>query len=534
MSAGIELLDCTLRDGAYITASNFGTVAIRGIISHLEGAGTEIIECGWLKDTPHTEGSSFYHVPSDIEMYMSKKRDSTSYVVMIDWDRYDVSNLPENDGNSIDAVRVVFPKGKHNEAIKIGLAIRKKGYRLFFQAANTFGYSDDELDAMADAMNEAMPESLSIVDTFGAMYEEDLERIALRLDERLDKNIKLGFHSHNNKQLSFALSMHFVNIMEKSNRAVIVDSSLCGMGRGAGNTTTELMASFLNEKKGKSYDLDCILDAIDVFMEYFKKSYSWGYSTPYFISGIYCTHVNNIAYLLDKHRSNARDMRNIIESLPPDKRLVYDYDLLEEKYLDYYKSDADHAGAIKKLKEIIGDRSVLMLCSGASLKRQRDDVLAYIKDKNPIVIGINAMRDDYKYDICFFSNQVRFSYMEMQSSDESVTLVISSNIRNVARENELIVDFNSLVKRGWKYFDNAGIMCLRLLRDAGIGHVAIAGFDGFSHDFSKNYADCRMPSVNSDDDWDVVNREIKEMLEEFEEMEDRRINIESITRSIFF
>ena len=44
----ISLLDCTLRDGAYINGSEFGTPAIRGIISKMQDAGAEVIECGWL------------------------------------------------------------------------------------------------------------------------------------------------------------------------------------------------------------------------------------------------------------------------------------------------------------------------------------------------------------------------------------------------------------------------------------------------------------------------------------------------------
>ena len=42
-------LDCTLRDGAYINNAEFGKPAMRGIISKLQDAHVEIIECGWLK-----------------------------------------------------------------------------------------------------------------------------------------------------------------------------------------------------------------------------------------------------------------------------------------------------------------------------------------------------------------------------------------------------------------------------------------------------------------------------------------------------
>ena len=58
--ARIELLDCTLRDGAYIVNGNFGDDIIVGIIKKLDAAKVDIIECGWLKDAAHGEGSVYH------------------------------------------------------------------------------------------------------------------------------------------------------------------------------------------------------------------------------------------------------------------------------------------------------------------------------------------------------------------------------------------------------------------------------------------------------------------------------------------
>ena len=177
MDKHISLLDCTLRDGCYIVDSRFGVPAIKGIIKRLQDAGVEIIECGWLKDKAHEEGSAFYHEPKDLERYFTEKKSGSTYAVMIDWDRYDLDNLPPRDGKSVDAIRVVFPHGKHREGIEVGKRIKEKGYDVFFQAANTLAYTNEELEALAAAANEAGPVGLSIVDTFGAMFEEDLDRI---------------------------------------------------------------------------------------------------------------------------------------------------------------------------------------------------------------------------------------------------------------------------------------------------------------------------------------------------------------------
>lgn len=536
MQEQVQLLDCTLRDGAYIVNSEFGIPAIKGIIKKMQDANIDIIECGWLKDTPHKAGTTFYHNPADLEHYLSDKNPHATYVAMIDWDRYDLDNLPVCDHRSIDAIRVVFPQHKYRDGIALGTKIKEKGYQVYFQAANTLGYSDQELIDLATEINQASPICLSVVDTFGAMYGEDLAHIISILDEHLDKNIKLGFHSHNNQQLSFALTMQFVENLQQKGRNCIVDASLCGMGRGAGNATTELVANFLNRKCQGNYDMNVIMDAIDMYMQHFQANYQWGYSTPYFIAGMYCTHVNNIAYLSQNHRTNARDMRNIIESLSAEDRKNYDYDLLEAKYIDYQSKMINDEQELCQLKEHLKDKEVLLLLPGKSLITEKDKINAYIAQNHPVVIGINAVLQDFYYDYIFFSNKIRYDYAKeiYPESFYSFPRIVASNIKTVTEENELLVNFNLLVKRGWDHFDNSGIMCLRLLNKLHVTtQVALAGFDGFGDSYNENYADVSLPHINPGKKWDELNAEIKDMLLDFKLTTKNYMKIKFITHSKF-
>lgn len=133
MSNIIKLLDCTLRDGAYVTESYFGTPTIRGIIKKMQDAQVDIIECGWMKDTAHKEGTSFFHYPDDIKKYLPPKNKNVSFVAMIDWDRYDVENLSEYDGKTIDAIRIVFPYGRYKEGIRVGKKFGKRAIKYYFK-----------------------------------------------------------------------------------------------------------------------------------------------------------------------------------------------------------------------------------------------------------------------------------------------------------------------------------------------------------------------------------------------------------------
>ena len=535
MERKIQLLDCTLRDGAYVVDANFGMSAVKGIIKKLQDANVDIIECGWLKNDEHEFGTSFFHQVADLKKYIHSKNKNTTYVAMIDWDRYDVAFLEENDGTTFDAIRVVFPHGKVDGAIEVARKIKDKGYKVYFQFANTLAYSNKELSELARKMNEFMPESVSVVDTFGAMYHDDLRRIVELLDKELDTNIKLGFHSHNNQQLSFALTIHFIELLQNSTRSIVVDSSLCGMGRGAGNTTTELIANYLNTKYSHDYDMNAIMDCIDLYMQYFIENYTWGYSTPYFIAGMYCCHVNNIAYLQKNHRTNARDMRNIIESLSPADRRKYDYDLLEEKYMENQNRHVDDEVVMEMLAEILKDREVLLIAPGKSSDLEFDKIKAIIDEKKPIVIGVNALNEKYQYDYLFLINSARYDYAKEVYSNKfkNTKKILLSNIKVIPNEDELIINFERVVKRGWEHFDNAVINCLRLMNKLAVEKVYLAGFDAFGHKYNDSYADSGLPTLNPDDKWDELNEEIKDMYLDFKKTVGEKTKVKFLTESIF-
>ena len=535
MSTGkVKLLDCTLRDGAYINNSDFGESAIHGIIKKLCEAHVDVIECGWLKDAPRKKGSSYFHTPEEITPYL-KKGEDILYTVMIDWDRFDTDTLTPYDGSSIDAIRIVFPYGRYKEGIEVGRRIREKGYQVMFQAANTLAYNDQDLEMLAEAMNEFKPVSLSVVDTFGAMYFEDLTRIVSILDKKLDPEIVLGFHAHNNQQLAFALGIHFINETEASGRNIMVDGTLSGMGRGAGNATTELLVSYLNRFCHGNYDMNAVMDAIDMYIKPMSEHYQWGYSTPYFISGMYQCHVNNIAYLLNNHRTNARDMRNIIDSLSQDERRKYDYDLLEQKYIENQSRIVDDAAAEEELSAMLKDRKVLLLAPGKSLDTESEKISAFIAENDPIIIAVNAVPKNYRPDIAFFSNSLRYDYAKTSHADRlgKMKKVLLSNVRQEGSEDTLIINFNRVIKRGWPHFDNSMILLLRLMNLLRIPEVYIAGFDGFKDEYSMSYSDVKLPSLNTTGDWVGLNREIKEMFDDFRSQTAETMQIFFVTESYF-
>lgn len=533
----IQLLDCTLRDGAYVVEGKFGERSIAGIIKRLQDVKVDIIECGWLKDIPHEVGTTYYYTPDDLKQYMQMKKSKYStYVAMIDYNRYDVNRLPVCDGETIDAIRIVFPKDKIEEGLSLVEPIRKKGYKVFLQAANTVGYSDWELLSLVEAVNEVDVEALSIVDTYGTMYDFDLQRILFLLNNNLRKDISIGFHSHNNQQLSYALSMQFVDdIVALTGRKCIVDSSLCGMGRGAGNTPTELLAGYLNKQYYADYDINTLMDAIDIYMSHFLEKYRWGYSIPYMIAGTYECHVNNVAYLTKTHRTKSKDMKIIFEMLTADERHKYDYDNLEKVYAEYQNRNADDMEVKDLLIKQMSGKNLVIILPGKSSETYKEKIKSYIRESGAIVIGVNAIVTDYEYDYLFFSNGIKYEFAKDTNTVQykEAIKIITSNIKDCGNEKEYIINYNNLQKRKWKYYDNSVIMFLRLMSVILPKTIAIAGFDGYADNNSEKYAEGILEPTISQEEMNVMQEEIADMFADYVKINGEKIKIEFLTPSIF-
>ncbi len=529
-----KLLDCTLRDGAYLIDKKFGDTSIHGIINGLVNTGIELIEIGFLQDEGFGEGKTVYKNGKDAEKFVPKDKKGSLFTVLADYSRYSIENLDEYTGKSFDAVRACFFKKERYDVIEFCKEVKRKGYKLFVQPVDILGYTDVELIEFIELVNSIEPYCLSIVDTFGSMYVEDLRRIYELINHNLVKNCKIGFHSHNNMQMSSALSQEFLR-MTYGQREVVVDATISGMGRGAGNTPTELVAQYMVSKLGYTYDIDALLDIIDEYMDNIRSRCSWGYDTNYFIAGAYSAHVNNITYLKKKNSIRYKDTRYILNKIGAIPRKRYHYDLLESTYLDYLNSEIDDSATISELTNVFKDKNIVMVCPGKTASTYSDSIRKYVSDNDAIVVSVNFKYDKAKADYMYFSNIKRYGYWSNDKAASDIPKILTSNITSEPKENEKVVSFVDLVKCGWEHMDNSAILLLRLLDKLNVKTIAIAGLDGFDYSINnaQNFANSELELANLNTEAMILNKEIAEMLNDFMETKVGDEKIRFITPSRF-
>lgn len=515
----VQVLDCTLRDGGYCNEWRFGYENIKKITKGLIRANVEIIECGFLTNRiVYDPNITKFSTIKEISEIIPKNREGRIFVVMMNYGEYDVNDLPVCDGASVDGIRVAYHKKDRCDALKLCEKIKEKGYMVFVQAMVSLNYSDDEFLDTIRIVNNIHPYSFYIVDSFGVMKAKDLTRLFYMVEHNLDSEVWIGFHSHNNMQLAYANAQQLISV--QTNRNLIIDASVYGMGRGAGNLNTELLVDYLNENAGKQYRLAPLLGLIDEILNDFYQRNYWGYSLPNYISASHNAHPNYAEYLDDKKTLTIEDMDEIFRKMDDEKKSTYDKNYIEGLYIDYMETGRPEKAHLGDLEKQLCRKKVLLIAPGKSSVEEVDKLRDFVDD-DTIVISINFDYELIDVDYIFVSNLRRFRELSEMSKAKCI---VTSNISD--SDVYYRAEYKELINGQPSVSDNAGLMAIKFLMDFEVLGIYLAGFDGYSHDESQNYGNSELSFVTKNGVLDAMNMGLSRVLDEYK----KSIMIQFVTK----
>lgn len=529
MDDRVLLLDCTLRDGGHVNDWNFGSGNLTYIFDRLNSAGVDAIEVGFLDDRRQADmNRTIQPGTAAMEAAYSKTASGDSAIfAMIDYGTCSIDNVQPRDETFLDGIRVIFKRPNMRKAAEFGKELMDKGYLLSLNMVSITSYSDDDIREFAECVNRIDPFAVSIVDTYGLMHKEQMYHYFELLDRYLERDIRIGYHSHNNFQLAYSNTIEMIKI--HSDRKIIVDGTLYGMGKSAGNAPIELLAMYLNEDYGKSYDISQLLEAIDVsIMPIFREHY-WGYSMQFYIAAKNDCHPNFVKYLLDKKTLAIKDVDSILSRIEPERKLKYDESYIESLYSDYISENEDDSDDLRRVKAALGDRELLLIGPGNSELTERGRIREFIKEREPIVLAVNFVPEDLDPDFIFLSNSKRYSFLFHKLENCGSKIIATSNIAPLDKPFAYTIRYDYLVSENDEIWDNALVIILNLLRKVGITEVSLAGFDGFKNDIDKNYIDS---SFKLSDDFgylSAVNERLTKKIVEYR----KTMKINFVTESIY-
>lgn len=280
----IKVVDCTLRDGGLVNNFAFTDEFVKDLYLANIKAGVDYMEFGYKASkeifNPDNFGKWKFCDEKDIRAIVGDNKTDMKISVMADVGRTDFKKDILNKKDSvIDLVRVATYINTIPAAIEMLEDAKKKGYETTVNIMAVSKVNDDDLDGGLELLGQSSVDVIYLVDSFGAFYPEQIERLCDKyLNIAAKYNKKIGIHAHNNQQLAFA------NTIEAAAQGVsLLDATMMGMGRGAGNCAMELLLSFLKNPK---YNVFPVLKFIEEHMLPLKESGAvWGYDIPYLLTG---------------------------------------------------------------------------------------------------------------------------------------------------------------------------------------------------------------------------------------------------------
>lgn len=293
----LKVLDCTIRDGGLMNKWQFSKEFVKDVYTACVDAGIDYMEIGYISSEDQFSRTEFgawkFCSEKDVREIVGENKTNTKISVLADIGRINYGDIRPKKESVLDMFRIACYEYQIDKAIELAHHVMDKGYEATINLMAVSTVTDRRLDEVLADVAKSRVKIFYLVDSFGSMYSEDIDHLMKKYQEALP-GITIGFHGHNNLQLAFANTIECI-----IRGANMLDATLLGMGRGAGNCTTELLVSFLKNPK---YKLRPLLWAIEKHVRPLQKQIDWGYFMPYMISGAMNDHPKSALKWMDSDR----------------------------------------------------------------------------------------------------------------------------------------------------------------------------------------------------------------------------------------
>lgn len=245
----------------------------------------------------------------DIRAIVGENNSPLKISVMADAGRTDYKTdiLPKQD-SVVDMYRIATYIHQLPTAIDMIEDIHEKGYETTVNIMAVSKVNDRDIMGALELLSKTSVDCIYVVDSFGSFYPEQICDLTDRYSEVAGKYGKLvGYHGHNNQQLAFANTIEALRY-----GASILDATVCGMGRGAGNCYLESLLGFLKNPK---YNLVPMMRFIEKHMTEMKQKYTWGFDLPYLMTGILNSHPSSAIAFQKAKRTDYTNFYNELHDM---------------------------------------------------------------------------------------------------------------------------------------------------------------------------------------------------------------------------
>jgi len=279
----IKVVDCTVRDGGLMNAHAFSDDVVKAVYQACVEAGVDYMELGYKGSKRIFSASEFgpwkFSTEDDIRRIVGDNETPLKLSVMADAERTDYhEDILPRDRSVIDMIRVASYIHQIPTAIDMVKDAHDKGYETTVNLMAISIVQERELDEALEAFADTPAGAIYLVDSFGALYSEQINYLTRKyLGYCKGSGKQVGIHTHNNQQLAYANTIEAIIA-----GANMLDASMAGLGRGAGNCPMEMLLGFLHNPK---FQVRPVLKCIQEHIQPLQETLRWGYDIPYMITG---------------------------------------------------------------------------------------------------------------------------------------------------------------------------------------------------------------------------------------------------------
>lgn len=308
----VKVVDATLRDGGLVNDFYFTDEFVKALYLTNLRTGVDYMEFGYKASREMFDADKFgkwkFSRDEDIRAIVGENATDLKIAVMADVGRCDYKTDIINRADSpIDLIRVATYLNTIPAAVEMIEDAAGKGYEVSCNIMAISNTQEGDLKVALDILGQTPVEVLYIVDSYGAIYPEQMARLAdIYMNAAAKYGKKVGVHAHNNQQLAFA------NTIEAVGDGVDwLDATYASMGRGAGNCAMELLLGFLRNPK---YNVYPAIQFVDTYMNKLKaEGVVWGYDLQYLMTGLLNQHPRTaIQFTKEKRTDYAEFYREVV------------------------------------------------------------------------------------------------------------------------------------------------------------------------------------------------------------------------------
>jgi len=383
-----KVLDCTLRDGGYYGDWDFDTDVVNKYLAAVATAKVDIVEIGF-RFLPQDKFLGAFAYSTD--EYLSKLPLPPGVLLAVMVNANELINYEQ--GAAAAVIKLFTVKSKSPvEIVRIATHVKdldaceviaKKlnalGYLVMINLMQIDSIEEDQIDSIAAKISHwECIEVLYFADSFGNMSPESAQSIIKHLRQGWSGHI--GIHTHDNK--GQALSNCMASIKSGVSH---LDSTLLGMGRGAGNVRTENLLVELTQCGYGEYFPDALFPLVLQDFKKLQERFGWGPNIYYFLSAAHGIHPTYIQEMLGDGRYGTEHILSAINFLKSTRAPFYS---LENMLRAISGMDGNEYGEWSATGWM-QDRTVLILGSGPATKRYIGILKQFIERTNPIVLCLN-------------------------------------------------------------------------------------------------------------------------------------------------